>query len=294
MSTNTSLIYPVVLVHGLLGFDKIAGIYPYFFGITQALENAGCKVFVATLSAENSNEVRGEQLLTFVKKVLAETGAAKVNLIGHSQGPLACRYAAATHPELIASVTSVNGVNFGSEIADLIRLALKPGRLPEAVANGVMNAFGNFLSAIAGHPCLPQDGIAALDALTSEGVAQFNAKYPQGLPAVWGGEGKEFENGVYYYSWGGTIDYNPFNQGVNNLDPLHLAMVGLSFFFIKERFQNDGLVGRYNMHLGKVIRSDYSLDHVDAINQTGGMVSSKTDSVQLFVEHVTRLKSKGL
>ncbi|EPM2567950.1 triacylglycerol lipase, partial [Yersinia enterocolitica] len=54
------------------------------------------------------------------------------------------------------------------------------------------------------------------------------------------------------------------------------------------------LVGRYSMHLGKVIRSDYQLDHVDAINQTAGMVSKDIDPVQLFVNQIELLKSKGL
>lgn len=294
MSKNPRLKYPIVLVHGLFGFDKIAGKYPYFYGVKRALENAGATVFTASISAENSNEVRGEQLLNFVKEVMSTTGALKVNLIGHSQGALTSRYVAAVNPEIVASVTSVNGVNFGSEIADLVRLALKPGHLPESTANAVMTAFGVFLSALSGKPYLPQSGIAALNALTSEGVAAFNKKYPQGLPTIWGGEGKEFDNGVYYYSWGGIIDYNPFNQGLNNFDPLHVAMVALSIFFIKERFQNDGLVGRYSMHLGKVISSDYSLDHLDAINQTAGIVSRKTNPIKLFVDHVARLKMKSL
>ncbi|AJJ17997.1 lipase family alpha/beta hydrolase [Yersinia intermedia] len=291
---SNSLKYPIILVHGFSGFDKIAGIYPYFFGIQQALEKAGATVFTASISAENSNEARGEQLLSFVKQVTELTGAQKVNLIGHSQGPLACRYVAAIHPELVASVTSVNGANFGSEIADLVRLAMKPGSLPEAIADAVMNAFGSFLSIMTGRPSLPQDSVAALNSLTSEGVAKFNAKYPQGLPSNWGGEGKEYENGVYYYSWGGVINYNPIEQGLNNFDPLHISMVALSFLFTKERLQNDGLVGRYSMHLGKVIRSDYSMDHLDAINQTAGVVTSSTNPVQLFVEHVARLTSKGL
>ncbi|WP_025122441.1 MULTISPECIES: triacylglycerol lipase [unclassified Serratia (in: enterobacteria)] len=294
MSTTTKLKYPIILVHGFSGFDKVAGIYPYFYGIEQALEKAGATVFTAAISAENANEVRGEQLLKFVQQVISVTGAEKVNLIGHSQGSLACRYAAAMHPEQVASVTSVSGVNFGSEIAELVRLAVEPGSLPEALAGTVMDAVGSFLSLITGHPCLPQDSVAALDALTSEGVARFNAKYPQGLPNTWGGEGKEVENGVYYYSWGGIINYNPLDQGLNNLDPLHAALVALSLLFTKERWQNDGLVGRYSMHLGKVIRSDYSMDHADAINQTAGMVTPDADPITLFVEHVARLKSKGL
>lgn len=46
---------------------------------------------------------------------------------------------------------------------------------------------------------------------------------------------------------------------------------------------HDGLVGRYSMHLGKVIRSDYQLGHVDAINQAAGMVSKDIDPVQRLV-----------
>ncbi|MEQ9722294.1 triacylglycerol lipase [Yersinia alsatica] len=294
MSTNSTLKYPVVLVHGLFGFDKIAGIYPYFYGVEEPLKKAGADVFIATISATNSNEVRGEQLLRFIKEVMAKTGAKKVNLIGHSQGPLACRYVAATHPELVASVTSVNGVNHGSEIADLVRSALTPDRLPEQIVNTIMSAFGAFVSLLSGKPFLPQDFMESINALTTENVAKFNTQYPQGLPEVWGGEGKEFDNGVYYYSWGGCLGYNPLTEGMNNLDPLHHSLVALSLLFTKERYQNDGMVGRYSMHLGKVIRSDYKLDHVDAVNQTAGMVSSEIDPVKLYVNHIELLKSKGL
>lgn len=294
MATETVLKYPVILVHGLFGFDNIMG-YPYFYGIKEAIEEVGATVFTATLSPANGNEVRGEQLLTFVKEVLQQTGAEKVNLIGHSQGPLACRYVAATHPELVASVTSINGVNFGSEFADLLRSAFNPGELPEATVNALMTAFTKLLSAISGHPDLPNDPIAALDALTTEGVSAFNQKYPQGLPATWGGDGKEYDNGVYYYSWSGIIDTNVIRQGPGNMADLsHLAMLACSMFFKKEYDENDGMVGRYASHLGKVIRSDYSLDHLDAVNQIAGVVPSDSDAVAIYVEHIERLKSKGL
>ncbi|ENZ5481548.1 hypothetical protein P805_00827 [Serratia marcescens BIDMC 44] len=294
MKVQGTLKYPVVLVHGLFGFDKIAGIYPYFYGIKEALEAAGATVFTASISAANGNEVRGEQLLAFVKNVLKQTGAEKVNLIGHSQGPLACRYVASTHPEMVASVTSINGVNFGSEFADLMRDAFTPGKLPESIVNTAMKAFAQLLTAISGNPELPQDPIAALDALTTKGVAQFNEKYPQGLPATWGGEGKEFDNGVYYYSWSGIIDSNVKKQGANMLDPSHLAMLACSMLFDKEYEENDGMVGRYASHLGKVIRSDYSLDHLDAVNQIAGVLPTDSDAIAIYVEHIARLKSKGL
>lgn len=294
MPKAKKLNYPVILVHGLFGFDKIAGIYPYFYGIEKALEKAGADVYVASLSAVNSNEERGQQLVEYINKILRKTGCKKVNLIGHSQGPLACRYAAAKYPDLVASVTSVNGVNFGSEIADVLRDVFTPGKCPEEIANAIMTAFGEFIAIISGHPFEPQDARAAIDALTTEGLAEFNAKYPQGVPETWGGEGKEYDNGVYYYSWGGIIKHNLCDQVVNNLDPLHACMVALSCFFTKERDQNDGLVGRYSMHLGKVIRSDYSLDHLDAINQTAGIVTTSVDPVKLYVDHIDRLRAKNL
>ncbi len=66
--------YPIVLVHGLFGFDNIAGV-DYFYGIPRALSRSGAKVYVAQVSATNSNEARGEQLLRQVKRILAITGA---------------------------------------------------------------------------------------------------------------------------------------------------------------------------------------------------------------------------
>ena len=76
--------YPIVLVHGLFGFDRI-GPVDYWYGIPSALRSDGAKVYVTQVSAANITEVRGEQLLTQVKQILAVTGATKVNLIGHSQ-----------------------------------------------------------------------------------------------------------------------------------------------------------------------------------------------------------------
>src|ERR1043165_4830384 len=83
--------YPIVLVHGLFGFDQILG-NPYFFQIVPALQQGGARVFTVQIAAANSNEVRGEQLLQQVRRIIAITGAAKVNLIGHSQGGPTSRY----------------------------------------------------------------------------------------------------------------------------------------------------------------------------------------------------------
>lgn len=285
--------YPILLVHGLFGFDRIAN-FDMFYGIVQALEKAGCRVHIPALSGVHDNETRGEQLLQQIESFIKRAGYLKVNLIGHSQGALTSRYAAAVRPDLIASVTSVSGPNHGSEVADRVREALTPGKLPERQAARIVSGFAHFLALLSGNPGLPQDPVRALDALTTEGVGQFNLNYPQGLPKEWGGNGAEQVNGVNYYSWSGCIQGSLRGEGSNALDPLHLALRGYALLFKRETAQNDGLVGRYSSHLGKVIRSDYPLDHVDAINQTAGLVRKDIDPVKLYVDHAAFLYARGL
>ena len=150
MQRNATTRYPILLVHGLFGFERI-GHFELFHDVKSALKSAGCRLFVPHLSATHNNEMRGEQLLSQIACVLRGTGAKKVNLIGHSQGALAARYAAALAPNVVASVTSVSGPNQGSELADFLRNALIPGKLPEAVAQNVATQFADLLSLLSGN-----------------------------------------------------------------------------------------------------------------------------------------------
>jgi triacylglycerol lipase len=289
MQRNATTRYPILLVHGLFGFDRI-GRFELFHDVKQALREAGGQVFVPQLSATHDNEVRGQQLMLQIERVLQGTGASKVNLIGHSQGALACRYAAALAPEHVASVTSVSGPNHGSELADALRMALIPGRLPEQLAELLATQFADLLSLLSGQPRLPQQAVAALNALTTVGVGHFNNKYPQGLPSTWGGQGAEQVNGVHYYSWSGTLQ----DDLMQPLDPVHAVCRGLSGHFVVEAGQNDGFVGRYSSHLGTVIRSDYPFDHLASLRRPGGLRKLADDPVELYVEHAMRLKAAQL
>ncbi|KAB0495954.1 esterase/lipase family protein [Pseudomonas vancouverensis] len=293
MQRNANTCYPILLVHGLFGFDRI-GKFELFHDIRQALRNAGARVFVPQLSATHDNETRGEQLLAQIERVLQGTGASKVNLIGHSQGALAIRYAAAVAPRSVASVTSVSGPNHGSELADFVRKALKPGHLPEMVAETVVTLFADFLALLSDNRYQPQNAIAALDSLTTEGVGAFNEKHPQGLPSTWGGKGRELVNGVRYYSWSGVLRTNTLQEKLNALDPFHAFCRALSRYFITEPEQNDGMVGRFSSHLGTVIRSDYAMDHLDTLSQPAGQIRAGIDPVDLYVQHAERLKKAGL
>lgn len=314
LATNTAMAdssgatqYPIVLVHGLSGFDSILFV-DYWYGVKGALNGVGAsQVYTPQLTGWESNEVRGEELLTYVEDVLAVTGASKVNLIGHSQGGPTSRYAAAVRPDLIASVTSIGSPHFGSNVADIIENSPLEGA---GVAIG--NAVGGLLAALSGDPGQQQNATAALGALSSSGAAAFNAQYPQGLRTgscrntPWKNIGrwwwpqwvKDYSvndgahqvNGVRYYSWGGTYIAALHS---NVLDPIDILMgVGN---LLHNGAENDGLVERCSMHLGDNIRDDYTMNHTDEVNLLFGLRGLFTSApLPVFTAHARRLKSAGL
>ncbi|MGQ0711392.1 MAG: lipase family alpha/beta hydrolase [Rhodoferax sp.] len=284
--TYTQTRYPIVLVHGLFGFDSL-GPLEYWYGIPSALRADGAKVYVAQVPAANSTEVRGEMLLTQVKQILAATGASKVNLIGHSHGGPTIRYVASVRPDLVASATSVGGVHKGSAVADLILGVAPPGSLSRTVIVSISNGLATLISALSGASSYPQDALAAAQSLSTAGSAKFNAAHPWGVPTSACGEGAYSVRGVAYYSWSGAKTYT---NVLDIMDPA-LALTGLAFGGAK----NDGLVASCSTRLGRVIRDDYRLNHMDEVNQTIGLVNLfETNPVTLYRQHANRLKNAGL
>jgi len=277
--------YPIVLVHGFLGWGSI-GPYDYWYGITDALRRDGAQVYVAQVSAANSTEVRGEQLLTYVKQVMAATGATKVNLVGHSHGGPTVRYVASVAPNLVASVTSVGGVNKGVPLADILRGTAAPGSFTETVLGSIVNGVAGTIAFLSGDKNA-QVSTAALDSMTTAGAAKFNAAHPEGVPTSACGEGAYQARGVYYFSWSGA------KSVTNVLDPLDASMGLLSLAFLGQK--NDGLVGSCSSHLGRVIRDDYGMNHLDEVNQVAGLVNLfETNPVTLYRQHANRLREMGL
>lgn len=284
-SGYTKTKYPIVLTHGMLGFDSILGV-DYWYGIPSALRRDGAQVYITEVSQLDTSEARGEQLLRQVEEIAAISGKGKVNLVGHSHGGPTIRYVAAIRPDLVASVTSVGAPHKGSDTADFIR-QVPPGSAGETLLAGIVNGLGamiNFLSASSS--TTPQNALGTLESLNSEGAARFNAKFPQGLPTTACGEGAYKVNGVSYYSWSGT---SPLT---NVLDPSDLLM-GVSSLTFKDA--NDGLVGRCSSRLGMVIRDNYRMNHLDEVNQFIGLTSLfETSPVTVYRQQANRLKNAGL
>lgn len=285
-SGYTQTRHPIVLVHGLLGFDSLLGIYDYWYGMPSSLRSGGARVYVADVSASNFSEVRGEQLIRQLDSLRAIHGHAKFNLIGHSHGGPTIRYVAAVRPDLVASVTSIGAPHTGSKVADALDTTLPAGSPLRPLVAGFVNALSGFIEFLSGSRD-PQNALGALASLSSRGAADFNRRFPQGMPATACGQGAAVVNGIRYYSWGGTaVLTNVLDAG----DPLLGA--GSLFFGFE---QNDGLVGRCSSHLGVVLRDDYPWNHLDQVNQVLGLTRWFTpDPKSVLRAHANRLKNAGL
>jgi triacylglycerol lipase len=277
--------FPIVLAHGMAGFGSVFGVIDYWYKIPAALRKDGAEVFVARVSQFHHTEERGEQLLAQVEEIVAITGKPKVHIIGHSHGGLDARYVAAVRPDLVASVTTIGSPHHGADMANFLRNHVVEDSFAEGAVGFLGNKLGAVLALLSGSRH-PQDARAALDALTNEGMADFNARYPQGLPLLPCADGPEMVNGVRYFSWSGT------RAATNILDISDLTLFLASRVYGED---NDGLVGRCSSHLGKVIRSDYAQNHLDEVNQLLGLVHLFSSSpISIFRAHANRLRNLGL
>lgn len=149
--------YPIVLVHGLLGFDEI-GVGPYrrayFFGVDAVLEQLGVKVYRPKLRAAASVPARAEQLAAYI----AGPAEPRVNLVAHSLGGLDARYA-------------ISRLGLSSKVAALVTIGTPHRGTPLAEVGS--NAAAKLLRG--GLPQLGLD-LDALDWLTPEAAARFNAE----------------------------------------------------------------------------------------------------------------------
>jgi triacylglycerol lipase len=112
--------YPVVLAHGLLGFDEIrlgSARHDYFRGVSDRLERDGCVVHRCRVARTASIAERAAELAAFVREVPAR----RVNLVAHSMGGLDARYALARLglDRHVASLTTVGTPHLGTPLADL-------------------------------------------------------------------------------------------------------------------------------------------------------------------------------
>lgn len=275
VSTESRIQHPIVLVHGLMGFDSILGT-DYWYRIPDALRRSGATVLVAKVSAVNDNDVRGEQLLQQLQNWQAAKGYKKFNLIGHSQGGPTARYVAGVAPGLVASVTTVSSPHEIDTTLPPDAIASLLIKQPKIVGN-----LGEFIDWLSGASKLPEDPAALL--AWAQNTAAFNARFPAGAPTTPCGQGPEkASNGIYFYSVTGN------QSKTNSWDPLDAI-------FKPSSVPSDGLVAVCSAHWGKVLRDDYPWNHLDAVNQVLGLIGKGApDPVAFYLQQASRLKGLGL
>lgn len=127
---------PIVLAHGLLGFDELhlvgkllPGVH-YWRGITEALKANNIEVILTSVPPSASIEERAAKLSRDIER---KAQGKSVNVIAHSMGGLDARYMISRlkPPDVkVLSLTTVASPHRGSAFADYVFEQIGPENLP--------------------------------------------------------------------------------------------------------------------------------------------------------------------
>jgi triacylglycerol lipase len=290
--------YPIVLAHGFFGFEELAGLdaLTYFFGVRAELAKLGeSYVFTPAVDPFNDSTSRGAELAAAIQQILAQTGHAKVNLVGHSQGGLDARVVAHDHPELVASVTTIATPHQGTPVADVILGAVGDPNAQQLI-DWFVKQIGYALWDAAGNKTSLWK---PLELFSEAGITQFNAQYPD-------------SPGVLYFSLTGRTDLKlnesecapdesvPFvadwQLEVDTVDPLLSITEAFLDGGLGQPEANDGLVraadARWGTFLGCI-----PTDHLDEVGQLlgdGPGLGNQWNHLDFYQALVAYLRSQGL
>lgn len=224
------------MAHGIAA--KQVRIMNAFGKIGDVLANEGNSVHIADTDGFGTIESNAEQLKSFIERVLAETGAEKVNIIAHSKGGLDSKYMITElgMEDKVASLTTLCTPHKGSIIASWI------WKLPMWLKRYFAFFINTFYKIALGdkHP----DAITACDQLRARDESE---------------ETLRFSHKVYCQSYSSSIDK------VRDCFVMALPMKMQKHFELPE---NDGLVSeessKFGNYRGKCL--DIPVSHVQIID----------------------------
>ena len=124
MSSDCSLKYPLLMVHGM-GFRDRKHLC-YWGRVPKTLESQGARVFFGHQDSVGSVESNADIIARSLDNVLEITGAEKVNILAHSKGGLEARYLINHgYKDKVASVTTIDTPHHGSKTVDFLMKAPK-------------------------------------------------------------------------------------------------------------------------------------------------------------------------
>jgi triacylglycerol lipase len=251
--TTAKLQAPIILVHGLLGFDrlKVFGwtLASYFPGIPEFLADAGNRVGVARLSPTGGVAERAAQLKAYLER---EYPGEAVHLVAHSMGGLDSRYmiSCMDMADRVLSLTTLGTPHRGTPFADwgLLRL--------ECVARPFFEAAG-----------IPHQ---AFYDLTTTRCREFNEAVPDSPR-------------VRYFSVAGR------EERVRS--PLSWHVLSMPIVTEKEG-PNDGIVSVASATYGESI-DVWDGDHLSLVNWTNPVGGIRHDRTPAYASLVRRLADEG-
>jgi triacylglycerol lipase len=290
--------YPIVLAHGFFGFEQFAGVdfATYFYQVRDHLASHGEPlVFTPAVDPFNDSTHRGAELANHVAAILEETGHARVNLIGHSQGGLDARVVAHDHANRVASVTTVATPHGGTPIADVVLGLAQSDQATALIDWLVQMAAAPLYDAAGNETALSKP----MHLFSQPGIAAFNAEYTDAA-------------GVQYFSVTGRTGLHPggadcvvagapdfvasFAGVLDASDPLLAPTEALLDGGLADPFPNDGLVrvkdARWGAFLGCV-----PADHLDQIGHLFGDAPGLTNPwrhLDFYAGLVAFLRAQGL
>lgn len=266
--------YPVVLAHGMGASAEILGIVDYWWGIEDALTDEGCDLYITSVNGMDSTRAKAEDFKAQFLQILAISGAAKANIIGHSHGTIYTRDAISNLglSSKVASHTSLCGPHRGSAIPDVI-VGIVPDSLEWLVGDTM-----DFVYAVFMGDTNPSSLENAYDVTRPYMINTFNPNTPN-MP------------GVYYQSWAAKIK-------MMAVDARNWYFMATWPILLGYEGANDGLVSitsaQWGNFRGTEDASWYSAgcDHFNMVGQLFG-VTPGFDAPEFFVDIVSELKGWG-
>lgn len=264
--------YPIMLVHGA-GFRDLK--LPLYWGrIPKVLAAHGADIYYGLQDGWASTSANAAQLEKRICQILNETGAERINLIGHSKGGLEIRIAASS-PRLlghVASATTIATPHYGSKTMDKLLKA------PSHFFNIAAFAVNNWIALIGDRE---PDFFTVCREFSTAHMERFNLDYPD-------------RPDVYYQSYA-CVMRRPASD-------INLSTANFIISLIEGA--NDGLVSVRSARWGEsftVLKSvsRRGISHLDAIDFRRAPFSKRiapdrvSDICDVYVDIVRKLKSMG-
>jgi triacylglycerol lipase len=291
--------FPIILMHGMGGFNNLENLpitFSYFSGVQADLQGNGEPlVFVTIAPPYDTSEHRAAVIAPQIRDILRQTGAAKVNLIAHSQGGLDARVLASPDGlnmgDVIASVTTIATPHRGSPVADLA-LGLTTG-VPAAIAGPVANAFLQLLENGVYPVQTNPDILAQAQQLSSPYMENtFNPKYRDAPNVIY----ESYAGRTNLARGNGDCDNAQFPNHPDNRDVPQAFFVATASYMSLRGEPSDGLVPIASAKWGtfmQCVPADH-LKEVGMVFQNGPDWISGFDHLAFFRRVVKRLRLQGL